>query len=870
MALTRLLRTAVPLSLMVFAIAAPAQETPLFADGFEDPNGGLPAPVSDARVFFWGNSAVDFGADDFGNPNADVGEPMRAVADFAGLTGCADGDYTPTLFPSMLADTAYPPPSGLNPGMTLGTSCWDEDFASAGFNVGMLQDNNFSALQPGSGWGDVAGAVARVNEARAVTPGLSRWLLYSYQVEAEEAAGGGFASRTGFLADQLAFNAANQALQDAINAADASIELGYIPVGEVWHDLLQPGGLLDDLALSDLFVDTAPHQNFSAAEIMGAVVFASLYRQPIPPAYAPPASLDPRIVARWDAITERIWTVMITEPLATRVFGAGWDADRAETFWVAPGGDDANAGTQSAPWGTLGFAVDQLGPGNTLIIDGGTWNTSIALETSGGPGQPIRVIGRDGATMTDDGTDYAVRISASHLEVRGLNVSGSRSAFLVGDGLYPMNDVCADIPGFNFGRPTEEQEDFAPNCDGRVETENPVYTDILIDGATETGGRARIEINGALDPVTGFVEFYNGVDITDEAERITIRNYAMTGGRHAIFADGIEQVRRLDGITLENLYIHNTLNYGIRMPARRGYVATPDPNGAFTNPDEGRLNLTEVQLRTQRFTNLLMRNVIMEENGYTADPSTCNDPEPDGEAYGNALLQGWIDGVIEQSVFRNGPYWGIDCLICDNITYRNNVFSMSQAIRDLPRCYPEPGDPWPVVGLEVNGGTGNRVINNTFYGFEGGLFLSMFPEDFAETEISVEVRNNVFWGNSDAVEVFPPNDILASSEVETFGNPFNPVGGYSVTRVEDWNLGDVDVALPGYPVDLDEPNNVIDPTADIVFVDADGGDLRIVAPSTAVIDAGQALPDVTDDFRRQPRPDGAGHDLGAHETPGPP
>ncbi|MFP4276965.1 MAG: hypothetical protein ACLFQ2_06055 [Wenzhouxiangella sp.] len=852
------------LAVLLLVSTGSAQQAPLFADRFEART-GLPEPVSDARVFFWGNSAVHH--DPGGPEDADVGEPMRAMADFAGLTGCADGDYTPTLTPSMLADRAYPAPSELIPSMTLGPSCWQSDFASSEFSVGVLQDNNFS-WGNGTAWGDVAGAVARVAEARTVEPNLQRWFLYSYQPDADDGSGS-FMTRSAFLADQQAFNAANQALQDAIDAADPSIELRYIPIGEIWHDLLRTGGLLDDLALAELFVDTAPHQSPTAAQIMGATVFAALYRQPIPPGYAPAAPVDPRIVARWDAIAERIWTVMTTEPLATRVFGAGWDARRSDTFWVAPGGDDANAGTRSAPWGTLAFAVDQLGPGNTLIIDGGTWNTSIALETSGEPGRPIRVIGRNGATLADDGSDHAVRISASHIEVLGLNITGSRGAFLVGDGLYPMNDVCADIEGFNFGLPPDEQEDFAAGCDGRVETVNPVYSDIVIDGATETGGRARIEITGALDSVSGSVEYFHGVDITDEAERVAIRNYEITGGRHGVFADGIEQVRRLDSITLENLYIHGTLNYGIRMPARRGYVATPNPDGAFANPTDGRIDATPVPLRTQSFTNLLMRNVIMDENGYTADPATCNDPEPDGEAYGNALLQGWVDGVVEQSVFRNGPYWGIDCLICDNITYRNNVFSMSQAVRDLPRCYPDPNDPWPVVGLEVNGGTGNRVLNNTFYGFEGGLFLSMFPENFAETEISVAVRNNVFWGNTDAVEVFPPNDILASSAVETFGNPFNPVGGYSVSRVEDWNLADVDVPMPGYPIDLDEPNNIIDPNADIVFVDAEGGDLRIVSPSTAAIDGGQPLSDVTDDFRRQPRPDGTGHDLGAHETPGP-
>lgn len=825
---------------------------PLFRSSFEaDELPPGPVPVSDARIFFWGNSAVNH--DPGGPADADVGEPLRAMADFAGLTGCADGDYTPALFPSMLAETAYPAPSELNPSMTLGRSCFDESFVEADYTVGVLQDNNFSALLPASGWGDVAGAVFRVNEAKAVAPRLTRWFLYSYQVEAEDE-GGGFAAREDFLADQAAFNAANRALQDAINAADPSIGLAYIPLGEVWLDLLGPAGLLADVPLGDLFVDTAPHQNRTAAELMGAVVFAAIHRQRVPGGYTPPAFVDPRVRERWGAISARIWTLLNREPLATRVFAptapSPVPAPTGDTFHVAPGGSDGNPGTETAPWGTLAFAVDQLRAGDTLIIDGGTWNTSIELERAGTPEAPIRIVARAGATIGPGAADWAVRIAASHIEVRGLSVSGPRTAFLVGDGLYPLNDVCADPGGFNLGFEPGEQE-FFPSCQGRSQTENPVYSDIVIDGATETGGRALIEVTGVEDSATYFI----GVELTDEVERVTVRNYEMTGMLHAVFADGIEQIRRLEGLVLENLHVHGTVGYGIRMPARRGVVATPDPAGPFTGPG-GRVSLAPVPLRTQRFTDLVMRELVMEANGFT-DP-----PGSGGEAYGNVLIQGWVGGLVERSVFRNGPYWGIDALICDDITYRNNVFSMSAEVRALPRAFPDPDDPWPVVGLEVNGGTGNRVLNNTFYGFEAGLFQSMFQEDFAETAITLETRNNIFWNNTNAIENFPPNDILASSEVETFGTPYNPVGGFVVQRVDDFNLADTGSFPPGV---LAEPGNLVDPQAELTFVDAEAGDLRLLAPSGDAVDQGEPLGDVPDDHLGHLRPAGAGHDRGAFE-----
>jgi len=875
-------RVVLAVSLLLPAVTALTQVDIIFQDRFEAPDDD-PVPVSDARVFFWGNSAVNH--DPFGPEDSDVGEPMQAIAAAAGLTSCADGDYTPFLTPSMLEEDAYPPPNELNiPNMTLGPSCADNDFVSSNYTVGVLQDNNFSWQSDPSTWGDVAGAVFRVNEARAFEPGLERWFLYSYQTDAEGAPEQ-FVSRQDFLADQAGFNAANQALQDAINAADASIELRYIPIGEVWLDLLSPGGLLEDVPLPDLFFDPAPHQNLSAAEIMGAVAFAAIYRQSVPSTYAPDPGLDSRVVTRWTAISDRIWTLLTQEPLRTRVFGSAGTGPDGNEYWVAPGGSNGNPGNQAQPWGTLSFAVEQLAPGDTLNIDGGVWTESIALETSGTAQAPIRVIGRSGATIGNDSSaDHAIRISASHIKVRSIDITGARSGILIGDGLYPLNDVCADPDGFNEGVPPGEEEFFNLNCQDRASQStayplNPVFTDILIDGSLPGGGRAVITVTNAQDPVTGEVDFLNGIELTDEAERVVIRGYEITGARYGIFADGIEQVRRLDAITVEDIYVHGTFNYGIRMPARRGYVSTPDPNGDWVNASQVRVSIQPVALRSQSFTHLLMRDLLMVENGFTDDPSSCSETPPDGEAYGNMLLQGWVDGVIERSVFRNGPYWGIDCLICDNITYRNNVFSMSQATLELPRCFPDPADPWPIVGLEVNGGTGNRVVNNSFYGYQSGIFLSMFPEDFAENEISVEVRNNIFWVadkpgdgvDADAVEVFPPNDILASAAVETFGNPFAPVGGYTVDRQVEYNLANVEVPLAGYPSDMNGVGNVVDADADVNFIDGNGGDLRLVAPSSAVVDQGQTLTDVTEDLDGNPRPAGAGYDLGAFEgTKSPP
>jgi hypothetical protein len=57
--------------------------------------------------------------------------------------------------------------------------------------------------------------------------------------------------------------------------------------------------------------------------------------------------------------------------------GAPSDAPAPPTFFLAPNGNDANAGTRDQPWRTFAFAVPKLTPGATLVLrdgayDGGT------------------------------------------------------------------------------------------------------------------------------------------------------------------------------------------------------------------------------------------------------------------------------------------------------------------------------------------------------------------------------------------------------------------------------------------------------------------------------------------------------------------
>jgi hypothetical protein len=580
------------------------------------------------------------------------------------------------------------------------------------------------------------------------------------------------------------------------------------------------------------------------------------------------AATPPAPSAPVETAPEAPWAhAALTPPFASEGSSPG---QILRVLHVSPDGEDAADGSRARPWRTLSHAVAQLRPGDELRVHGGTWSETIELSRSGTAEHPIRLVALEGAMLDyrdeRDLRDVAVRISGSHVEVRGFSIHGRITGFELGDGLYPLNDVCADEAAFHRGADPARRDDFY--CEGHTSAANHRVENVIIDGRRPDGTRA------VLDLPAGAKGWHNGVNVFDEAQDVVIRNYEMTRMRHGVFADGAEQVRSVVNLTLEGLYVHHTRNYGARIVARESHIATPAREGGsgprFWRYREGQrpdqVYLTENLARRQTVRNLVIRSSVFHANAFT-DAAT-------GEAYGNVLLQGVQGGLVERSVFSDGAYWGIDALMCDDVLYRNNVFSMRPEVRARPRRWPDAHDPWPVVGLEVNGGEGNRVYNNVFYGFESGVFESWFPEDFVATAVSVESRNNIFWNNDASFARWPTSAWLESDALRpTWRTTYVPVDGLTVERRERDNLMDtgtnVEIVngqrqqrLGGDP-EFFGTNNIVDPSAHVGFVDPANGDFRLRAGSAAV-DRGADLFEVAEDFDGRARPPGSS-DLGPFE-----
>lgn len=110
----------------------------------------------------------------------------------------------------------------------------------------------------------------------------------------------------------------------------------------------------------------------------------------------------------------------------------GSEAAYGETYYVAPSGSDRGKGTADAPWQTLLHAVNQLAPGDTLIVRPGSYESFYMRRRNSGTARaPIRILAEDGAIvdrMMPRAQD-AIKIEyASYIDIEGFRVTGAPRA----------------------------------------------------------------------------------------------------------------------------------------------------------------------------------------------------------------------------------------------------------------------------------------------------------------------------------------------------------------------------------------------------------------------------------------------------------
>ncbi|QSX09587.1 right-handed parallel beta-helix repeat-containing protein [Alkalibacter rhizosphaerae] len=132
----------------------------------------------------------------------------------------------------------------------------------------------------------------------------------------------------------------------------------------------------------------------------------------------------------------------VEEPKANTVAGA---------FFVSKSGNDANPGTESAPWKTIQKAANTLQAGQTVYIKAGTYNERVVLKNSGSSGNYITYTNYPGDTVVIDGAgiDWGYswgtlfNVNSRHyIKINGLRVVNSRWG---GIGSQPDNNGSQNV-----------------------------------------------------------------------------------------------------------------------------------------------------------------------------------------------------------------------------------------------------------------------------------------------------------------------------------------------------------------------------------------------------------------------------------------
>jgi len=183
----------------------------------------------------------------------------------------------------------------------------------------------------------------------------------------------------------------------------------------------------------------------------------------------------------------------------------------ASGYYVAPGGNDGNAGDRSSPWRTLQHAANQVGPGDVVHVADGTY-TGFQVRSSGTASSPITfqaqgtaaIINRRNASTPDniniEGADYVVvdgfavqdapRVGIRAVEATGVIIRDnvvSRSGLTgILTGWTPHIQIIGNVCSTSL----VEHGIYVSNS--RVPDDNPIIRDNVSFGNQKNG----IQING--------------------------------------------------------------------------------------------------------------------------------------------------------------------------------------------------------------------------------------------------------------------------------------------------------------------------------------------------------------------------------------
>ncbi len=429
----------------------------------------------------------------------------------------------------------------------------------------------------------------------------------------------------------------------------------------------------------------------------------------------------------------------------------------AQNYYVSKDGNDDNPGTLDEPWLTIQNGIDQLSPGNTLLIMEGTYNEKLFVENPGTEGNIIEIKNYDDDAVIISGEDITeseavIEIyNVSYITIEGLTIANNEMNYAIG--------ILID-----------------GNCDGITIKNNKIYN---INFSANAGDAVTEETNA--QPIIVF-----GSDDSDPVENLIIDGNEIYNSRTG-FSEALAVNGNVNGFEVINNYIHDITNIGIDLIGHEETCAVP--------------------ANDQARNGLVKGNII-------------HDCISEYATSGGIYVDGGKDIIIENNTsYHNGYGIEIGCentgKTTSNITVRNNILYDNEVCAIAIGGFDYPDGSGKVIDCDI---LNNTCLKNDFSGsgtgemfitylenvtIENNLFYLTNIDIFAYAELSQEnlqMDYNLFYSKSGNFEL-----IWDEEEYDSFEEFVEETGLNSNSIFADPLLVSSSVSSPDFHLQENSP-----------------------------------------------------------------
>ncbi len=335
--------------------------------------------------------------------------------------------------------------------------------------------------------------------------------------------------------------------------------------------------------------------------------------------------------------------------------GSGGDQPAfAGTYYVAPNGDDGADGSISSPWKTIGFAVESTGPGDTILVRGGTYQERVIIfrGARGMRQHPMR-----GGMRMKRGSRRLPPTAGRYRERRMPSAAAAPGAYWVLKA-YPGEEVILESDG-----PLRIRVPYV-----RVEGIHFVGSGVGTVGSSARGGAHHVQF--VRNRFTGSGFRYSAISVSGD-NNLVEGNIVLIDEQDGTLDHGIYVHSGKDNI-IRNNYVSGMQGYGIHIFYQSGrrntgptsLSGTVVENNVITNSRQrsgiivatahGRMGLEKLTIRN----NLIFGN---RGNGIDLRPNI-----KDIEIYNNTIYGNEMGGITMGLMAKQGG-------TIENVVIRNNI-----------------------------------------------------------------------------------------------------------------------------------------------------------------------------------------------------